>query len=385
MRLRKSGSLVLSITSGFLLLALPVQAQRGGGGGGGGRNTPANTGPQTTGLPNLAMQQMVYNGKVFVDGGMVAEGIKVIARCQGNKTTPSGVYSVYTDTKGNFSLMFGQNQTANLDASLDPNDPMLRNGGNSLQPMNCDLTANSAGFISTTMTVQFRNSLDMQEYGKLILTPVGGSKDLGGIVSVTSLSAPDSAQKEYAKGLQELKASKTDKAEKHLRKAVEIYPKYAIAWHKLAELQMDANLKGDAIDSLQHSMDADPKYVPPFLDMAKIQGGDRHWDQVAKLTQTAMDADSTHFPDAFFLNAVASFNLGKPDDAVKSALKAEALDKQNQFPRVHLLLAEVFSSQGHDDEAASQFKKYLAIDSSSRDADNARQRLAQLHTTDTTK
>jgi tetratricopeptide (TPR) repeat protein len=325
------------------------------------------------------MQQYMYSGKVMVSGPVLAEGIKVIAKCMGTKSSPGGVYSAYTDYKGNFSLTFGQSQRLPLDASVDSFDPMTQSTNGTMQMMNCDLTASAAGFVSSQMTVQFRSSLDMQEFGKLVLTPMGGGDDFGGIISVTTLSAPDNARKEFSKGLSDMKDKKFDKAEKHLLKATEEYPNFAIAWHKLGLIQADNNQRPQAQESFEKAIVADPKFVPPYLDLSTLIAQKGKWDEVASLSTRAIAADSTHFPEAYFLNGVANLNAGHTDAAEKSALRAQELDSKNTNPRVQLLLAEIYERTGRRDEAAIHFKKFLSLDPQSRDAEQVRARLAKLN------
>jgi len=369
----------LILLAALLCGSTTALAQRGSGGGHSSTTTPSTkpTVPISPRNPAPPVSQMIYAGKVMVNGPVLAEGIKVIARCSGARGQ-GGVYSSYTDSKGNFSMTFGQSQQVPMDASVDPSDPTLQNSGSPMQILSCDLTASSAGFISTMMTVQIRNSLDMQEIGKLVLTPMNGGTDPGGIVSVTTLSAPDNAQHEFSKGLQDMRDKKLDKAEKHLLKATEEYPNFAIAWHKLGQLQADSAQRPKAAESFQKAIDADPKYVPPYLDLAVLTAGSGKWDVVAGLTAKAIAADSTHFPEAFFVNAIANLNLGNAAQAEKQALRAEELDRQNYFPRIQLLLAEIYDRSGRGDAAALHFKKFLSLDPKSQEAEMVKQRLAKL-------
>jgi tetratricopeptide (TPR) repeat protein len=322
---------------------------------------------------------MIYNGKVHVSGPPLQDAAKVVARCYGGRTK-GAIYSAYTDLKGNFSLTFGQGPSnAPMDASVDPIDPMMASGGG-MQVMQCDVTASATGYISSQMTVQFRNSLDNTEMGKLVLQPISGNtqQDMGGIVSTVSLAAPQNAQHEYAKGIEELRDNKLDKAEKHFRKATEQYPKYAVAWERLGKLLSDANNKLEARSSFYHAIDADPKYVPPYLALASLNAEDSQWDSVLELTDKAINLDNQHFALAYFLHSAANFNKGNNAVAEKSGLRAEAIDKQHQHPRIQLLLAEIFNRAGKPAVAAEHLRKFLELDPTSKEAEAARTKLAKL-------
>jgi tetratricopeptide (TPR) repeat protein len=248
------------------------------------------------------------------------------------------------------------------------------------QVMQCDVSASANGYISSQITVQIRSSLDITEMGKLSLQPVSGDaqKDLGGVISTVSLAAPQNAQHEYAKGIEELRDHKLDKAEKHFIKATEIYPKYAVAWERLAKLQSDANNRLAARSSFLRAIDADPKYVPPYVGLASVNAEESQWDSVLELTNKAIGIDNQHFALAYFLNGAANFNKGDNAAAEKAGLRAEQIDKEHAHPRIQLLLAEVFNRAGKPAVAAEHLRKFLELDPTSKEADAARTKLAKL-------
>ena len=328
----------------------------------------------TTPIP----QMLIYNGKVHVSGPPLQDSAKVVARCYGGRAQ-AAIYSAFTDLKGNFSITIGQGQTnAPMDASVDPIDPLMGSARAGMQMMQCDVTASAPGYIPSQITVQFRSSLDNTEMGKLILQPMGGPQNMESVVSAISLAAPENAQHEYAKGIQDLRDQKFDKAEKHFRKATEEYPKYAIAWEKLGRLQSQSQNRPDARASFQKAIDADPKYVPPYLQMATMDAEESKWDSVLQITNHILSIDGQHFPNAYFLNSAANYNLGNDAAAEKSGLRASDLDKQHQMPRVELLLAEIFNRSGRPEAAAQHFRRFLELDPNSQDAAGVRTRLAKL-------
>src|SRR5437667_9465767 len=55
----------------------------------------------------------------------------------------------------------------------------------------------------------------------------------GFTVSATSAQAPNGARKAFEKGRDQQKKQKWDDAQRSFEKAVEIYPKYGVAWYEL--------------------------------------------------------------------------------------------------------------------------------------------------------
>lgn len=375
-RLSVSAFSTLLCTLSFATFGL---AQKPGGAVNTTSTPPRNTRPSIP-APTPGTQQLIYSGRVSVSGPPLMDAAKVVARCNASRSSQGGVYSAYTDLKGNFSITVGQAQGQNsvMDASVDPMDPTLQLSRNSMQMMSCEVTASAAGYISSQITVQFRSSLDTTEMGKLVLQPIGGGANLGGVVSVTTLSAPNNAQREYAKGIQDLRDNKFQKAEKHFTKATNEYPKFAIAWDKLGQLALDGADRVAARQSFQKAIDADPKFVPPYLHLALMNGEESKWDIARDLATKAISVDPQHFPEAYFLQAAATFNLGDPLAAEKSAQRADALDKQHSFPRIQLLLAEICNRTGRASAAADHFRRFLELAPNSQEAAAVKSKLAKL-------
>src|SRR5262249_41984228 len=107
-------------------------------------------------------------------------------------------------------------------------------------------------------------------------------------------------------------------------------------------------------------------------------GEAENWTEVLNLTSHILDRDPLNYPDAYFYNSVANYNLKKMEDAKKSGLQAERLDQRHRFPQVHLLLAEVFSQKSDYAAAITEMQTYLKIAPQAQNADQVRERLAKL-------
>jgi len=75
---------------------------------------------------------------------------------------------------------------------------------------------------------------------------------------------------------------------------------------------------------------------------------------------------------------MANYKLNKFEDAEKSGLKAEHLDLRPRFPRLHLLLAEIFARNDNYAVAIAQIQTYLALAPHAKDAVRVREQLAEL-------
>jgi tetratricopeptide (TPR) repeat protein len=233
-----------------------------------------------------------------------------------------------------------------------------------------------AGYQSQTVSLMNRRAMDDPNVGTIFLHRLGPSA--GTTVSATTLAAPKSARKAYEKALALIKNKKLDAAQASLIRAVEKYPRYATAWSQLGRL---ASAKGDrdaARHAFQQSINADPKYVVPYVEMSLLELRARHWKEGAESSEKAAKLDPFDYPQAFFFNAVAHYNLHEPVAAEESARRAQRLDTLHQFPQVSRLMGRILADRHDYSGAAAEVRDYLKLAPDAQDAADARSQLERL-------
>jgi tetratricopeptide (TPR) repeat protein len=200
----------------------------------------------------------------------------------------------------------------------------------------------------------------------------------GHAISATSLAAPKDARTAFEKGQEALKKNKLDDAQKDFQKAVRAYPNYAAAWYGLGKLASDRGQFDDGLHSFQTAIHSDPEYVEPYLSVAVIQCVEQQWPQVAETTSELLRLDPYDYPQAYYMNALASYALKNIDNAEKSAREAERLDTQGRFPKVRRLLGVILGERRAFSEAAEQLRQYLQLAPQATDAATARTALTRL-------
>jgi len=80
------------------------------------------------------------------------------------------------------------------------------------------------------------STFESTDVGRLVLHRLGQVEGL--TISATSAMAPKDAQKAFEKGRDKAAKQKWDEARPFFEKAVQIYPKYAVAWFELGSIQM---------------------------------------------------------------------------------------------------------------------------------------------------
>jgi tetratricopeptide (TPR) repeat protein len=331
------------------------------------------------------------------DGTPPTESVTIERICSGSPHAEG-----YTDTRGYFSFELGRTNTAavlqdasedvgryglgsgggfgNMTGSTQQNNPLGNSGSaggtSEFRYANCDLRARLAGYRSQTVSLANRRPMDNPDIGVILLHRIAPTE--GSIVSANSLRAPKDAKKAFDKGLEAQKKNKTDDAMKNYEKAVELYPEYAAAWQEIGRLQMAKGDKTAAAQSFDAAMKADPKFVPPLVEVAMLQAQAQNWEQVVATTDKAIKLDAFDYPQLFFFNAVANYNLHNLDVAEQNARQAEKLDTRHQIPRASHLLALILEQRKDYTAAADEFKTYLKLSPNATDAAEVRAQIDRM-------
>jgi tetratricopeptide (TPR) repeat protein len=362
------------------------------------RGTTTSTTPSNTTNPNqnqnTSLPQPIFiSGRVTLeDGTAPPEPVVIQTVCNG---MPHG--EGYTDGKGYFGIELGSRNNIIQDASeyqsMTSMGGPIGSGttgnalstGTTLSPgmgandperryMGCDLQAKLVGYRSQQLPLTGRRALDDPNVGTILLHRIGNNED-GQTISAVSLAAPKDAKKAYDKGMDAVKKKKWDDAEKNFEKAVEVYPKYATAWYELGMLQMGQSKPDMAASYFKRALECDSKFLKPYLQMAVIHMMAKRWQELADVTEKTVRLDPFDYPQAFFFNSVANYNLHNFEVAEKSALEAERLDTRHAFPRVVYLLGLVAVQKKDYEDASKRFKAYLKLEPTADDAATVRSQI----------
>jgi tetratricopeptide (TPR) repeat protein len=393
----------IAIVAAAVFLLPPAFSQVKGGatttsvGGGTGTGTGTNSAtPSITTNPQPATSNtspsmpppVPISGRVMLDdGGPPPESVVIERVCNGVSRAEG-----YTDQKGYFSIDLGLEQGVMQDASTGGrlfNDTGTRVPGQSQMSsglgggdrsderyMNCDLRANLPGYRSQVVSLANRRAMDSPDVGTIFLHRLGHAE--GRIISAISLAAPKDARKAFEKGSDLARKNKLDDAMKSYRKAVDVYPKYAAAWFELGRLQAAKGQADAAHQSFDAAVEADPKYLNPYLELSRLALRAKNWRELADVTGRAVKLDPFDYPQQFFFNSVANYNLRNMDAAEKSAREAEKLDTGHRYPQVSHLLGVILAQRQDYTGAAGEMRNYLKFAPGAQDAATVRGQLDQL-------
>jgi tetratricopeptide (TPR) repeat protein len=332
---------------------------------------PREQQPQNVPTPRRPLGQedrpLILAGRVMLEDGLAPlEPVSVQLVCNNRVAA-----ATFTAAKGRFGFQFAQSRGATAPSNPMPQGPIMTEQ----QIVFCSLQAVAPGFRSEPLNLGGRRGASNPDVGVIVLRRREGVE--GSTVSVTSLHAPEGARKAFEKGLEASKKKKAGDAEKEFRKAVGIYPRFAAAWFELGQVQEGQKRPEEARASYKQSLAADEKFIKPYLPLALMAAGERDWREMADASERAIRLDPYSFPQAYFYNSVANYNLGNLDAAEKSAWEAHKLDVQHRFPRVNHLLGMILTDRRQYAAALQFLGEYLKF-AGPQEADAVRARITEL-------
>jgi len=369
----------LRVNCAFLILALSasVLAQRSGGGKPS-PGLPSSTGSNTfpSAGPATASSAIFVSGKVVLDDGTeLTEPAVIQTICRGRRHSET-----YSDGHGSFSFQFGDPTQGSAAAISDASSSDVANRAGmqaAAELGDCQIQAELAGFSSQAVELNSRlglmNNIDVGRVPLHRLAHVDGTS-----ISVTSALAPSAAKKAFEKGLEQEKKTKWDEAQKSFEKAVQIYPRYATAWYQLGRLQLRKDDAPSAKHSFEQSVAADPKYVNPYDGLAQLAMRSQDWPNVVEVTGKLLSLNPVNFPNAYYDNAVANYNLKNLDDAEKSALQGVRVDDAHQIPKLQYVLAVILLQKQNYQAASEHMQQFLALARQPDDIELAKKGLAEI-------
>lgn len=402
---------------GFLFLAWsltclsPAWSQQQGGSQQGGNQGDTNTGGRPGGgqpgqdrpgmgdrqprdpfgqrQQTMQMRRPIFlSGKVLLDNGQVPpEPVTIQQVCNGQNQPVT-----YTDMKGRFSYEVGNNSMMGMsDASSSgmgggfPGQPnnngpgAFGNAGVGMGDMGvdmtgCELRADMPGFISESISLGRRRSLDNPDVGVIVLRKIGGYD--GSAISVTTMEAPKNARKRYDKALRELqkKDAKLDKATDLLEEAVAEYPRFASAWTYLGETRMRMEDPEGAAAAFDKAIEADSQYLRPYVGLTRVRLRQENWEQVSELSEAVLRLNPAAAQYRYF-QAVALFNLGRLDESEAIARSIEDKGEDKEYPQAHQMLGMIHAQRGAFEMAATEFRNYLQMAPNAPSGDDIRRQL----------
>ncbi len=348
-------------------------------------NTPSNTMPSLNSSTNSTNTNdvphpILITGKVTLDDGSKPGQPVLLERICGGRPHAEG----YTDSSGSFSIRLGQEMDVIADASEAPTRNTVTSGNpqggiRDRDLANCDLRAVLTGYRSENVPLASHKYMDNPDIGTIVMRRLGTVEGL--TMSATTALAPKDAHKAFEKGLEEVRKSKFEDAEKEFARAVEIYPKFAAAWYELGRVQERRDHETEARNSYAQSIAADSKYINPYERLSIIAFHENKWQEVADTSDRMLHLDPYDYPGAYYYNAVANLQLKNLVPAERSAREALKLDVARGNPQIHYVLGIILAQKQDYAGAVESLRTYLKVAPDAKDVDKVRKQLGDIEKT----
>ena len=303
-------------------------------------------------------------GKLSVEGETLPwEPLLVNVTCNGKLA-----YTTETDAKGNFGIV-----SVTLPGALGKQGDSQRQMETHFE--GCLVQGAVPGFRSTTITITRRMLVDQPVIGAITLSRIGS--DAPTTLSRTTETASPKAIKSFEKARGEMLQHDSDGAQRDLKKAVQTDPGFAEAWLQLGKLQQ-ASAPQAARDSFSKALAADPKFVIPYQQLAFLAAQSGDWKEVTDDTNHVAELLPEGTAESWYLNALANYQLAKPDVAEASAVKSLALDPKHSILNTEQLLAVILAGKGDFSGALEHLRSSLAYVPPGPNSDLLKQQIAQL-------
>jgi tetratricopeptide (TPR) repeat protein len=328
---------------------------------------------------------VIVSGDVRMeDGTAPPEAVQINRVCNGRT-----ILAARTGSMGHFNFSVGTagNATATADAGQAP--PQASNVNKALNASStqytnpitselrdCEVQAVLPGFRTESVRLSIRDTSDDGRVGTITLHPLSR---LGALtISVTTAAAPAAARRAYDKAMESIAKEKWAAAESDLDKAVNIYPKFAIAWYQLGIVRQKRNAPSDAIEAWKEALKQDPKYLKPYESLAAMADQREDWTAAEEYSREWLQLDSNDFAAAYLINAIANARLNRMEAAERAARGGLDADKDRKIPRLSYVMGLILLQKRQYADAAKYLRAYLEMAPNARDAAIVREQVAKL-------
>jgi len=303
-------------------------------------------------------------GKVAVEGEPLPwEPLLVTVTCGGKVD-----YTTQTDAKGSFGIV-----GLTLPGALGKQGDSQRQMETHFE--GCVVEGIVPGFRSSAITITQQMLREQPEIGTIMLSRIG--RGSATTLSRTTETASPKAIKSFEKARAEMLQHNPSDAERDLQKAVQTDPGFAEAWLQLGKVQQASDPQA-AKNSFSKALAADPEFVLPYEQLAALAAQSSNWQEVLDNTNRMAQLYPEGTPQSWYLNALANFQMGKPDLAEASANKSLALDPHHSVLNTEQLLAVILARKGDLAGALDHLRSSVKYVPPGPNSDMLEQQIAQL-------
>ena len=167
---------------------------------------------------------------------------------------------------------------------------------------------------------------------------------------------PKDARKAFERGASALRRGKHAEALAQLDKALELYPKYATAWHTKGLIHLQLGEIDPARSSFEAAIAANPDTAPPRVFLGGIYNADHRYAEALDHLQKALQLNPRSGLAHFEISRTY-WALGDVGSCEKHV--GEAHELTPRIPQVHMVRANVFLARRDYQKALKELDEFL--------------------------
>ena len=208
--------------------------------------------------------------------------------------------------------------------------------------------------------------------------PVSNKPDdgrTGNTISVAQYRVPDKAREEFNKAHENLEKGRLTDANRHLARALELYPDYADALTLRGILELDHKQTDAAIADLDHAIKSDGSYALAYMVMGSALNQASKYDQAIQSLQRG-ESLAPDYWQAYFEMGKSYVGKGDYPAALAQLDRARTLAGA-EYPLIDYMRAHALLEMKQYQEAVAALQSYLQKEPQSANSERARQMLQQ--------
>ena len=195
-------------------------------------------------------------------------------------------------------------------------------------------------------------------------------------VPAIRLKIPRKARDEYSKAETAMGKNDAEAARSHLNRAISLYADYDLAYFALGKLELAAGHPDRALVDFQYAVKLNDAFGEAHRELAKILLADKNYAGAEPALLAALRSEPGDLWTLSF-TALTELELSKYDDALVYVSRVHSA-KHAGYASVHLIAGQCLELLHRPEEAAAEYRQYLAEDPKGSNAFRAREALARL-------
>lgn len=202
------------------------------------------------------------------------------------------------------------------------------------------------------------------------------SSKSAGAISARRLKIPRNAQKELQLGNQALAAGNLAEAQQHFEKAIVAYKDFDLAYNNLGVTLMQKGDRHAGQAAFEKAVSINSHFARALTNLARLALADKDYAKALELMQKSLASEPLN-PQALLVGTESAYFSGDYPDAVTFARTLHTL-QHSGMGLAHYLSAKSLEKVGRENDAISEYQKFLSEEPNDPNAKRAQMAIIEL-------